>query len=126
MPPNPIALMRRRRRGGNVPFAIQITGLTGGSAIEGDQLSIGYTITPDNGTETVKWSDSSNPADAATYGTGANPTDFTGGTLLWLHVTDGGETVSTFAPIAAPGEAVLLESGDTLLLESGDRLLLEA
>jgi hypothetical protein len=52
-------------------------------------------------TETVKWSNSSNPAGAATYGTGASPTDYTAGDggNLWLHVTDNGETVSRAAPI---------------------------
>lgn len=82
-------------------FAIALTGLTAGEAVIGDHASIGYTIDPDNGTETVKWSNSSNPADAATYGTGASPTDFTAGdgTPLYLHVTDGGETVTRSAPI---------------------------
>jgi hypothetical protein len=87
-------------------FAIAFTGLTDGEARPGDHASIGYSIDPDNGTETLKWSNSSNPADAATYGTGASPTDYTAGDegSLWLHVTDGGETVSRSARIRyAPG-----------------------
>ena len=33
------------------------------------------------------------------YGSGANPTDLTAGTTLYLHVTDGGVTVTESAPI---------------------------
>lgn len=94
------AIIRRRRRGGQrAPFSVTVTGLTGGQAIVGDHASIGYTT--DATSETVKWSDSSNPADAATWGTGSAPTDYTNTTVgrLWLHVTAGGETVSRSAPI---------------------------
>ena len=93
------------RRGGGAPFSVTITGLTSGEARIGDHASIGYTTDPVSATETVKWSSSSNPADAATWGTGANPTDYTSTTVgtLWLHVTDNidGEdvTVSRSAPI---------------------------
>jgi len=95
-----------RARGIAAPFTVTLTGLTDGEARIGDHASIGFTIDPDNGTEAVKWSNSSNPADAATYGTGSSPTDYTAGDggSLWLHVTDGGETVSRNAPIRyAPG-----------------------
>jgi hypothetical protein len=79
-------------------FSIAITGLTTGEARIGDHATIGYTINPDNGTETVKWGTA---ADDDTYGTGANPTDYTAGDggRLWLTVTDGGETVTRSAPI---------------------------
>lgn len=96
--------------GSGAPFAVTITGLTGGEARIGDHASIGYTTDPVSATETVKWSNSSNPADAATYGTGSSPTDYTAGDegQLWLHVTDTIEgesvTVSRSAPIRyAPG-----------------------
>jgi hypothetical protein len=97
--------MAARRRGGGAAFGVTMTGLTDGEARIGDHASIGYTIDPDNGTETVKWSYSSDK-DAAGIGTGANPPDITAGDegSLWLHVTDGGETVSRSAPIRyAPG-----------------------
>jgi len=95
---------------GGASFSIALTGLTDGQAIIGDQASIGYTISPDNGTETVAWGTS---AGDSTYGTGANPTDFTAGdgTLLWLTVTDDGESVSSTAPIRyAAGTAPTLAS----------------
>jgi hypothetical protein len=92
--------------GGNpyaVPFTVTITGLTDGEARIGDHASIGYTIDPDNGTETVAWGTSN---DDSSYGTGANPTDITGGDEgnLVLSVTDGGETRYVSMPIRyAPG-----------------------
>ena len=84
------------------PFEVTLTGLTGGEARPGDHASIGYTTDPVSATETVKWSNSSNPDDAATYGTGANPTDYTAGDggRLYLHVTDTGGTVTRSALIA--------------------------
>jgi hypothetical protein len=89
----------------DVPFVTSFTGLTGGEARIGDHGSIGYTIDPDNGTETIKWSYSSDK-DAAGIGTAANPPDFAAGDggQLWQHVTDDGVTVSRAAPIRyAPG-----------------------
>jgi hypothetical protein len=85
-------------------FAVSFTGLStdslGDYGLIGTHASIGYTINPDNGTETVKWSASSNPADAATFGTGANPTTFAAadGFQVYLHVTDGAETVTRSFP----------------------------
>lgn len=102
------------------PFAVALTGLTNGEAIIGDHASISYTTDPVSATETVKWSNSANPADAATYGTGANPTDYTAGDegRLYLHVTDtvDGETATVTrsaliryargtAPAVADGQA---------------------
>lgn len=98
------------RQIGGAAFSITITGLTDGEAIIGDHASIGYTINPDNGTETVAWGTS---AGDSTYGTGANPTDYTAGdgTSLWLTVTDAGESVSRTAPIRyAAGTAPTLAS----------------
>ena len=75
-------------------FSVSFTGLStdslGSYGLIGNHAAISYTITPDLTTETVKWSNSSNPADAATFGTGANPTDFASvdGFSVWLHVTD--------------------------------------
>ena len=82
-------------------FGLEITGTTNGAAIVGDHAGIGYTEDPVSATETVKWSNSSDPAAAATYGIGAAPTDYTAGDggYLWLHVTDGGDTVSRAVPI---------------------------
>ena len=100
--PLTLAIIRRRRMlRGNLSFSIAITGLTGGIAEVGDHASIGYTINPDSGTETVKWSNSATSADAATYGTGAAPTDYAAGDggTLYLHVTDGGDTITASAPI---------------------------
>lgn len=102
--------LTRGGAGVSAPFTISPTGLStdslGTYAQVGDHAGIGYTINPDTGTETVKWSNSSDPAAAATYGTGASPTDYTAGDEgnLWLHVTDGGETVSRSVAIRrAPG-----------------------
>ncbi|MEO1720537.1 MAG: hypothetical protein AAFR23_09980, partial [Pseudomonadota bacterium] len=88
----------------SAPFSIVLTGLEGGVAEIGSEASIGFTITPDNGTETVKWSDSANSADPATYGTGANPTDFSAGdgARLYLHVLDNGDWVTRSASIKYP------------------------
>lgn len=101
-------------RGTPPAFSVSFTGLStdslGTYGQIGNHASIGYTITPDLGTETVKWSNSSNPADAATYGTGANPTDFTASdeSTVYLHVTDdpgdGAVTRSFSFPVRyAPG-----------------------
>jgi len=86
----PLIATKRRRRTGFAPFTVTLTGLTSGEARIGDHASIGYTTDPVSATETVKWSNSSDPDAAATYGTGASPTDYTAGDegLLWLHVTD--------------------------------------
>jgi len=104
--------------GGDAPsFALTITGLTGGEARPGDHASLGYTIDPDNGTETVAWGVS---AGDSSYGTGASPSDFTagdGGSLV-LTVTDGGETRSVSAPIryaAAVNTVAPVVSGGTSL-----------
>lgn len=76
------------------PFKVTLVGLSsdvlGTFGLIGDHAGISYTITPDLGTETVKWSNSPNPADAATFGTGASPTDFASaeGGFVYLHVTD--------------------------------------
>lgn len=97
-------------------FSLALTGLTDGVAVIGDHATIGYTIDPDNGTETVKWSNSADSGDAATYGTGANPTDFTAGDegTLYLHVTDDGETVTRSALIRyAAGTAPAVADGQS-------------
>jgi hypothetical protein len=107
--------LTRGRAGPAASFSVSITGGSSDSlgtyAQVGNQASIGYVETPTSGSETVKWSNSSNPAAAATYGTGANPTDFTAGDggTLWLHVTIGAETVSRSLPIRrAPGSFAAL------------------
>jgi hypothetical protein len=90
---------------GGVAFTLAITGGSTDSlgiyARVGGHASIGYVETPASGVETVKWSNSANPAAAATYGTGASPTDFTAGDggTLYLHVTVGADTVSRSLPI---------------------------
>jgi hypothetical protein len=101
-------------------FSVSITGGSSDSlgtyAQVGNHAAIGYTETPTSGAETVKWSNSSNPASAATYGTGANPTDFTAGDAgtLYLHVTIGAETVTRSLPIRrAPGSAAAIADGQT-------------
>lgn len=110
------------RRGGRAPFRIAITGLStddlGPYGQIGAHAAIGYTVTDPQGNpltpDAVKWSASLNPAAAATFGTGANPTDFAGadGFFVYLHVTkdvvddpDLGPITRTFAfPVRrAPG-----------------------
>ena len=101
------------------PFTVSLTGLTNSEAIIGDHASISYTTDPVSATETVKWSNSANPADAATYGTGANPTDFTAGDegRLYLHVTDGGATVTASAIIRyARGTAPAIADGQVFVV----------
>jgi hypothetical protein len=103
-----------QRSGGGAAFGVSLTGLTNGEAIIGDHASIGYTTDPVSATETVKWSSSADPAAAATYGTGASPTDYTAGDegRLYLHVTDGGETVTRSALIRyARGTAPAVADG---------------
>jgi hypothetical protein len=109
------------------PFAIAFTGLStdslGSYGQVGNHAAISYTITPDNGTETVKWSNSSNPASAATFGTGANPTTFAAadGFFVYLHVTDGGDTISRAFPARyAPGAFGAL-TGQTFNDDSGNQ-----
>lgn len=65
----------------------------------------------------VKWSNSPDPDDAATFGTGANPTDFTSanGGRVYLHVTCQGRTVTKSFPVRpGPGynPAALFASGE--------------
>jgi len=106
-----ITALRIGESAGGAAFSLTITGLTSNEARIGDHASIGYTIDPDNGTETVAWGTS---AGDSTYGTGASPTDYTAGDegRLWLTVTDGDETVSRSAPIRyAPGTAASIAGG---------------
>jgi hypothetical protein len=91
-----LILAARRSRGST--FSIAFTGLTDGEAVVDDHASIGYTIDPDNGTETVVWG-TANDDDA--FGTGSAPTDIAlgdGGNLI-LKVTDGDVTRNLSAPI---------------------------
>jgi len=120
----PVLRRRRRLLGGTSLFGVTITGLTDGEARIGDHASIGYTTDPVSATETVKWSNSSDPAAAATYGTGASPTDYTAGDegSLWLHVTDTidgvTDTVSRSAPIRyAAGTASSIADGQTATVD---------
>lgn len=86
------------------PFILTITGLSTDSrglyGPPGGHASIGYTVTDLELNpivlDSVKWSNVSNPIGAATYGTGANPTDYDTafGSLVWLHGTKDGVTVS--------------------------------
>jgi hypothetical protein len=91
------------------PFVIAFTGLTDGEARIGGHASIGYTIEPDNGTETVSWGTAN---DDDTFGTSASPSDITSGDEgnLVLSVTDGGVTRYRSAPIRHP----LPTTGDPL------------
>lgn len=77
---------------------VSLTGLENGVARIGSHGAIGYTIDPDNGTETVAWGATPGGTE---YGTDANPTDFTAGDggTLYLRVTQGGETVTRSAAI---------------------------
>ena len=127
--PTPRRYLYREDVGTGAAFSVQWVGLTAGAAEIGTHASIGYTIDPDNGTDTVKWSNSSDPAAAATYGTGANPTDLTAGDggTLYVHVTDGAETVTRSAPIryavavntVAPVASGTTALGDTLSSTNG-------
>jgi len=93
----------------SAPFSVSIIGLTDGEARIGSHASISYTTDPVSATETVKWSNSSDPAAPATWGTGASPTDYTSTTVgfLWLHVTDtvDGETVTVSRSAPIPPQA---------------------
>ena len=102
--------------GSSGPFRVAITGLTDGVyALVGDHDNIGYTTIPDGLTVTVKWSNSINPSDAATYLDGANPTDYSAGDggQLFLHVTEA--TLGTVTK-AAPIQKLKATSGAALVL----------
>jgi hypothetical protein len=115
--------LTRGRAGPAASFTLNFSGTSSDSlgtyAQVGSHASIGYVETPTSGIETVKWSNSSNPVSAATYGTGANPTDFTAGDggTLWLHVTIGSEVVTRSIPIrrAAGAFAALSNQAFTYL-----------
>ncbi|MEM0949577.1 MAG: hypothetical protein AAGK37_19415 [Pseudomonadota bacterium] len=82
-------------------FNVTLLGMPGEIGSEG---SFGYSIDPDNGTDTVVWSLSSDPEDPGDFGTGANPTSLVSGNgqTGYLHVTDDGETVSVPFEIRHP------------------------
>jgi hypothetical protein len=119
--------LTRGRAGPAASFSVSITGGSSDSlgtyAQVGGHASIGYVETPTSGIETVKWSNSSNPADAATYGTGANPTDFTAGDggTLWLHVTIGAETVSRSLPIRRAAGSFAALSNQSFTDDTGNQ-----
>lgn len=99
------------RSGVSTSFSVSLTGLSSDSigtyAQIGNEASIGYTISPDNGTDTVAWDDN-NPNSGSDYGTGANPTSIAAltGSTLYCHVTDGADTVTrSMAVRYAPGSA---------------------
>jgi hypothetical protein len=72
----------------------------------GNHASIGFTITPAIPPDEIKWSASSNPAAVATFGTGANPSDFASADefAVYLHLRFGPTWVSGFFPARyAPG-----------------------
>lgn len=92
-------------------FSVNFTGLSsdslGSYARIGNEAGISYSITPDNGTDTVAWDDNS-PNAGSDYGTGANPTSLAAlsGSTLYCHVTDGGDTVTKAVGVRyAPGSA---------------------
>lgn len=92
-------------------FSTALTGLSsdslGSYARIGNEAGISYSITPDNGTDTVAWDDNS-PNAGSDYGTGANPTSLAAlsGSTLYCHVTDGGDTVTKAVGVRyAPGSA---------------------
>ncbi len=76
--------------GGLSAFGLTLTGLTDGYALLGDWAGIGYALDPDPGGESVKWSLSSDPADAADFGIGPSPSNYdaSDGSRLFLHVTN--------------------------------------
>lgn len=92
-------------------FSTALTGLSsdslGSYARIGNEAGISYSISPDNGTDTVAWDDN-NPNSGSDYGTGANPTSLAAlsGSTLYCHVTDGGDTVTKSVGVRyAPGSA---------------------
>jgi hypothetical protein len=91
-------------------FAVTLTGLStdslGTYGQVGSHASIGFTTTPVITPNEVKWSASASTGAAATFGTGANPTDFTAadGFLVYLHVRRNAEWVTrSFTARRAPG-----------------------
>ena len=94
-------------------FQLGLTGLADGAARPGAHGSLGYTIDPDHGTETILWGVA--PGDGS-YGTGAQPTDYSAGDggALWLTCSDGGQTVYLSAPIRhAAGTAPAIADGQS-------------
>jgi hypothetical protein len=98
----------RRGRGVPAPFSVAFTGLSddslGAYGQIGNHESIGFTVAPPEAVVTWKWSASSNPANAATFGAEASPTDFSAFGRVYLHVTDGTFTRTRSFPVRfAPG-----------------------
>jgi hypothetical protein len=109
------------RRGGAPAFALTVVGQDdpelgiatdsiGTYGAIGEHTSISYIATLNGGNvplEAVKWSNSSNPASAATYGTGLNPTDIAladNGTV-YLHGQYGGVWYTRSFPVRyRPGQ----------------------
>jgi hypothetical protein len=76
-------------------------------------MAIGYTVTPVFTPDEVKWSASSNPAAAATFGAGASPSPFASadGFLVYLHVRQGAVWVTRSFPARhAPGAFAALSN----------------
>jgi hypothetical protein len=104
-------LRDRRRDRVSASFSITLAGLSvdsiGAYAEIGNEAAIGYSITPDNGTDTVAW-DESNPNTGASFGTAANPSNLAAlsGAVLFCHVADGAETRTAATAVRyAPGSA---------------------
>jgi len=104
-------------RGKSKLFRFYVTNLAGGEARPGAHASLGYTIIPDNGTESVQWGLS---VGDSTFGTGAAPTDYSAhdGEILYLTVTDQGETYSRGVPIR-------IEAGSPSEIPDGQNWLID-
>jgi hypothetical protein len=113
-------------RGGST-FSTTLTGLStdslGSYGQVGSHASIGYTVAPSGAVDEVKWSASSNPAAAATFGTGTAPTDFTSadGFSVFLHVRRAAEWVTrSFLVRRAPGSFAAL-TNQSFTDDTGDQ-----
>jgi hypothetical protein len=96
---------RAVRIGGDDQFRLTMNGLSGGEARPGSHASI--SVTPPGGVTFTSQSWGITTFGNTTYGTGANPTNFTasdGLALFWQGVGDDGNTYRAVAPIRyAPG-----------------------
>jgi hypothetical protein len=98
------------RRAGSSGFSVALVGLSTDSiglyGQIGNQAAIGFTTTPVITPDEIKWSASVSTGAAATFGTGANPTDFSAadGSFVYLHVRSGANWVTrSFIARRAPG-----------------------
>lgn len=106
-------------------FNLTITGLStdasGPYAPIDENLSIGYDATDLQDSpivlDSIKWSDSANPSDIATYGTGPNPSNYNASlnNTVWLHGFLGVDIVSKSFVVRTTINTFVLDGGQIVM-----------